>query len=107
MTGIEEVKIETDERGFELHLLLDEEVCTFNGDGWLRLNVHAVAEELYDMVKQRIGPWLQERDNAYQEWRVSRAAGELTDAEREEEERCAALDMEGPNAKQYRSERFG
>ncbi len=77
MTDVEGVKIESDERGFELHLIVGDDIDV-DEQGRAILNVHAVAEELYDAVKASIGPWLAERDNAYQEWRVSRAAGEPT-----------------------------
>lgn len=100
MTRVDGIRIESDERGFELHLDLDEDVCTHSSaDGTLILNIHGVAEELYDAVKSAIGPWLYERDQA----RASRPI-RLTDAEREEEVRCAALGIEGPNAKLYRHE---
>lgn len=61
--NVEGVTIESDERGFELHLLVDEDVRS-DDDGRLILNVQMVAEELYDAVKNGIGPWLAERDVA-------------------------------------------
>ncbi len=88
----DKVTIESDERGFELHILDDD------GD-WHIFNIHAIAEQVYDEVKREIGPWLYEMDQA----RISRPAT-LTDAEREEEIRCAAHGLEGPNAKQWRYE---
>ncbi len=57
----EEVKIESDERGFELHVYDDE------GD-WHVFNVHGIAEQLYDAVKGAIGPWLQEMHAAKREY---------------------------------------
>lgn len=101
MTTVEGVKIESDERGFELHLIVDDDPMVDPDTGRMILNVHGVAEELYDAVKNAIGPWLYERDMA----RATMPAT-LTDAEREEEVRCAALGLEGPNAKQWRYERF-
>ena len=69
MTRVEQVSIESDEQGFELHLLLDDDICTHSSqDGWLVLNIHGVAEELYDVVKGSIGPWLQERGAARASW---------------------------------------
>lgn len=106
MTSVEKVSIESDERGFELHLLVDEDVRS-DDQGRLVLNVQAVAEELYDAVKNGIGPWLYEMETARAEYRAGIRPGGLTDAEREEEERCAALGMEGPNVKLWRSERIG
>ena len=88
----ESIRIESDDRGFELHI-------DTTDDGTIIVNVHGVAEELYDAVKGSIGPWLQEGEAA----RRSMPA-RLTDAELEEEVRCAALGTEGPNAKQYRYE---
>lgn len=101
MTDVYEVKVESDERGFELHLIVGAEVET-DEQGRVILNIHGVAEELYDAVKASIGPWLYERDAAR-----ATMPTRLTDAEREEEMRCAALGMEGPNVKQYRAELYG
>jgi hypothetical protein len=53
----ERVTIESDEAGFELHVM-DE-----NGD-WHIWNIHGIAEDVYDTVKREIGPWLYERDQA-------------------------------------------
>ena len=53
MTTADEIKIESDERGFELHVTTDE------GDRYI-FNIHSIAEELYDTVKRSIGPWLDE-----------------------------------------------
>lgn len=59
----ESIKIESDERGFELHILVDEDPV-LSDSGWMVLNVHAIADELYDAVRSEIGPWLQEREDA-------------------------------------------
>jgi hypothetical protein len=103
MSNVEGVRVESDERGFELHLIVDE-WPEDGGSGLMILNVHAVAEELYDAVKASIGPWLSEMETARAEYRAGVRPGGLTDEEREEEERCAALGMEGPNVKLWRSE---
>ena len=72
MARAEAVKIESDEAGFELHVLLDEDVCTHSQSGdWLVMNVQAVAEELFDAVKSSIGPWLQEKEAAFAEFRAA------------------------------------
>ena len=72
MARAEAVKIESDEAGFELHVLLDEDVCTHSQSGdWLVVNVQAVAEELFDAVKSSIGPWLQEKEAAFAEFRAA------------------------------------
>jgi hypothetical protein len=103
MIRVEQVKIESDENGFELHLIVDDDV-TVDEDGRVMLNIHGVAEELYDAVKAGIGPWLYEMEQARAEYRAGVRPAGLTDAEREEEERCAALGLEGPNVKMYRYE---
>lgn len=103
MTRVEQVKIESDERGFELHLIVDDDIQV-DDDGRVILNVQAVAEELYDAVKNGIGPWLYEMESARAEYRAGIRPAGLTDAEREEEERCAALGLEGPNVKMWRYE---
>jgi hypothetical protein len=100
---VEAVSVESDERGFELHLTLYDDAPVTE----LILNVHGIAEELYDAVKGAIGPWLQEMESARAEYRAGIRPGGLTDAEREEEIRCAALGMEGPNAKLWRQEQAG
>lgn len=54
ITGtIESVKIESDERGFELHLTDDD------GTRYV-LNVHAVAARLLKATQDEIGAWLEE-----------------------------------------------
>ena len=71
--NVEDVKIECDERGFELHLIVDDGMMVLERsivDGVLILNVQAVAEQLYDQAKMVIGPWLQERDDAAREYRT-------------------------------------
>jgi hypothetical protein len=78
VASVEEIRIESDERGFELHIVVGDDIDV-DDQGRAILNVQAVAEELYDAVKASIGPWLAERDNAYREWQASRAAGELDD----------------------------
>ncbi len=103
MTNVEQVKIKSDEQGFELHLTVDDDV-TVDENGRMILNIHGVAEELYDAVKAGIGPWLYEMEQARAEYRAGVRPAGLTDAEREEEIRCAAHGLEGPNAKQYRYE---
>ena len=91
------VDMEGDERGSVLIIDTD--------DGTFRFRVEPVAEELYDVVKTHIGPWLYERDQARADYH-SGSHGFLNEIEREEEERCAALGLEGPNAKQYRADTY-
>lgn len=103
MPNVEQVKIESDDQGFELHLIVDDDIKV-GDDGRVILNIHGVAEELYDAVKSAIGPYLYEMEAAKAEYRAGVRPAGLTDAEREEEERCAALGLEGPNVKMYRYE---
>jgi len=60
----EAIRVESDERGFELHI-------DTTDDGTVIVNVQGVAEELFDAVKSSIGPWLQERDAAFAEFRAA------------------------------------
>ncbi len=55
--NVDSVQIENDENGFELHLSTDE-------FGPIVVNIQSECETLYDQVKARIGPYLQERDEA-------------------------------------------
>ncbi len=103
MSIVEGVKIESDEHGFELHLIVGDDI-THHEDGTIILNVQGVAEELYDAVKAAIGPWLYEMETARAEYRAGVRSSGLTDEEREEEIRCAAHGLEGPNAKIWRWE---
>jgi hypothetical protein len=50
MLSADRIKVESDERGFELHILDDE------GD-WHVFNIHGVALEFYDEVRDKIGEW--------------------------------------------------
>lgn len=103
MADVESVRIESDERGFELHIVVGDDIDV-DEQGRAILNVQAVAEELFDAVKSSIGPYLAERDMALALYRAGIRPAVLTDEEREEEIRCAALGMEGPNAKLWRWE---
>jgi len=104
MADVETVKIETDDRGFELHLVVGDDIV-HRDDGLVILNIHGVALELLKECERVIGPYRDEMESARAEYRAGVRAGGLTDAEREEEIRCAAHGLEGPNAKQYRWER--
>lgn len=66
-----EVSIECDEDGFTITLEGVDE-----GDGIVRVNIQDVAEQLYDQVKARIGPWLREREDAEQTFNRAYAAEE-------------------------------
>lgn len=54
MKRVEDFRIDSDEDGWELHLLIEDE------DDWLRLNIHGVAPALADAVAKEIGGWLTE-----------------------------------------------
>lgn len=55
--AIDEIRIEADESGFELHLDTEGGILIYP------MNM-AIAEALYDQAKTVIGPWLRERDEA-------------------------------------------
>lgn len=61
------IKIESDERGFELHVETDE------GDRFA-FNIHSCAEALHEQVNLIIGSWLAEGQAAKHSVRVSREA---------------------------------
>ncbi len=84
VTDVEAVKIESDERGFELHIVVGDDIDV-DDQGRAILNVQGVAEELYDAVKGAIGPWLAERDAAYAEWERSDRARRPDDIDRDDE----------------------
>jgi hypothetical protein len=63
MANAEDIRIVGDERGFELHVLVDEDP-TITESGWLIVNVHSVAEQLYNQARVEIGPWLREAEEA-------------------------------------------
>ena len=58
--NVEHVTVECDERGFELHLLVDEDVRS-DDNGRLILNVQMVAEQLWDEMVKHVGPWVLEK----------------------------------------------
>lgn len=57
MENVEDLRIESDERGFELWLWLDDEPVFDESEGRIALNIHSVAMQLYDEVVKVIGPW--------------------------------------------------
>lgn len=72
MTDVEGVTIESDERGFELHLIVGEDI-EVDDQGRAILNVQAVAEELLHECVRKIGPWVLEARQARAEY--DRAGG--------------------------------
>jgi hypothetical protein len=64
MTNADRIEIESDERGFELHVWVDEEPRAHDS-GLMVLNIQNIdLDAFYDQVKARIGPYLRERDEA-------------------------------------------
>lgn len=59
MTNVETIKIVSDERGFELHLWLDE-MPEEMPDGGIILNIHSVAVDLLAACEREIAPWHRE-----------------------------------------------
>lgn len=59
MANVESVKIESEDRGFELHLTVGDDIVQHD-DGSIVLNIHAVAEDLLRECVREIGPWLLE-----------------------------------------------
>ncbi len=59
--NVDSIKIESDERGFELHIETDE------GDVFV-FNIHGVADDLYKAVTSTIGPWRAEALTAKAEY---------------------------------------
>jgi len=70
MTDVEGVTIESDERGFELHLVVGEDIDV-SPDGVVVLNIQAVAEDLLNEAVRVIGPWVLEARAAYREYRAA------------------------------------
>lgn len=96
MVRVEEIKVESDERGWELHLFVDEDI-EVGALGHVILNVHGVAEQLLSEVVTKIGPWMleglrvkremqrarfDEEDDADLESSIFDMADELRDRER-------------------------
>ena len=65
MQTIDTIKVESDERGFELHITTDE------GDEFA-FNMHAVAEAHWDDMTKTVGAWILERNAAYAEYERAR-----------------------------------
>lgn len=59
MANVDSVKLVSDERGFELHLWLDE-MPEEMPDGGIILNIHSVAVDLLAACEREIAPWHRE-----------------------------------------------
>lgn len=69
--NVDELRIESDEGGFELHLWLDEDI-EVPADGRIVLNIQRVAMTLQEEVERTIGPWAAEAHSVRVEWEASR-----------------------------------
>ena len=78
MADVEEVTIECDDRGFELHLVVGDDI-RHGDDGRVILNIQAVAENLWDEMVNKVGPWVLEKAAARREWERRRDAAAETD----------------------------
>ena len=62
MSHVDDITVESDDRGFELHLGTDE--------GRFVFNVHSCAVQLYNEVVKEIGPWIGEMLDARREFQT-------------------------------------
>jgi hypothetical protein len=69
MRTIDTIKVESDERGFELHITDDE------GEEF-HFNMHQVAEALWDDMRKTVGPWIAEMHAMKREYEASRVPGD-------------------------------
>lgn len=59
MSTVEDITIESEDRGFELHLIVGDDI-THDADGRIVLNIHDVADQLLSEAVTKIGPWMLE-----------------------------------------------
>ena len=69
MADVEQVTIECDDRGFELHMIVGDDIRHYD-DGRIILNVQAVAEELWDEMVKKVGPWVLEKAAAQRDYEM-------------------------------------
>lgn len=69
--NVEKVTVECDEHGFELHLIIGDDIRHYD-DGLVVLNIQAVAEELWDEMVSKVGPWVLEKAAARRDYDRSR-----------------------------------
>ncbi len=93
MPNIEDIRIESDERGFEMYLCVDEEP-EVDENGWFRVNIQAVADKLAQEVHTNIDPWLAEAASVRRIFECG--AGEI-------DESAGAYDLNDPKHPRYHS----
>jgi hypothetical protein len=71
MADVEVVTVECDDRGFELHLIVGDDI-RHDDDGRIVLNIQAVAEDLWDQMVEKVGPWVLEKAAARRDYERSR-----------------------------------
>jgi hypothetical protein len=71
MADVEAVTVECDDRGFELHLIVGDDI-RHDDDGRIVLNIQAVAEDLWDQMVEKVGPWVLEKAAARRDYERSR-----------------------------------
>lgn len=59
MTTVEDIQIDSDEQGWEMRLVVGEDIVV-DDQGCVTLNIHGVAERLLQEAVTKIGPWLLE-----------------------------------------------
>jgi len=71
MADVEAVTVECDDRGFELHLIVGDDI-RHGDDGRIVLNIQAVAEDLWDEMVAKVGPWVLEKAAARRDYERAR-----------------------------------
>ncbi len=80
MSNVDRLEIESDERGFELHVWVDEEPRVHDS-GLMVLNIQNIdLDAFYEQVRGRILPYLRERDEARRTAHVVATAQHVEDS---------------------------
>jgi hypothetical protein len=99
MANVDRLEIESDERGFELHVWVDEEPRVHDS-GLMVLNIHSIdLDAFYDQVKARLGPYLREAAEA----RTAVAAGVSREAFCCDPDESGGYDLTDPKHPRYHS----
>lgn len=67
MTDVEQIRIESDERGFELHLVVGDDI-EVDEQGRVILNIQQVIFDLYGEVSNKVLPYVAEAQAARREY---------------------------------------